>query len=76
MKIQKEGEVRQENWVTDVHKRGVEERKVTVRSEEQGHEGAMVLGQESQPSNSTNMIKFRQEAVIIPFSSQPLPWHI
>lgn len=42
--MQKEGEVRQE---TAVPQRGVEERKVSVRSEEQGHEGAMVLGQEN-----------------------------
>lgn len=35
--------------VTAVHKRGVGERKV---SEEQGHEGSVVLGQENSPSSS------------------------
>lgn len=46
--------MRQESWVTAVHEKGVEERKVSVRSEEQGHEGATVLGQENQPSNTRN----------------------
>lgn len=35
--------------VTAVHKRGVEERNV---SEQQGHEGSEVLGQENSPSSS------------------------
>lgn len=33
--------------MTAVHKSGAEERKVSVRSEEQGCEGAMVLGREN-----------------------------
>lgn len=33
--------------MTTVPEKGVEERKASVRSEEQGHEGEMVLGRET-----------------------------
>lgn len=73
VKIQKEGEVRQESWATTVHERGVEERKVSVRSEEQEQ---WCWARRTNPAAPKMTTKLRQEAVIIHFSSQPLPRHI
>lgn len=65
MKIQKEEEVRQKSWVKAVQKRGALEKKVSVRSEELGHEGAVLLGREGEANKAARkmeMTKLRQEA--------------
>lgn len=72
VKIQKEGEVRQESWATAVHERGVEERKVSARSEEQEQ---WCWARRTNPAPQ-KMTTLRPEEVIIHFSSQPLPRHI
>lgn len=81
MKIQKEEEVRQESWVTAVQKRGTVERKVHVRSEELGHEGAVLLGREgeaNQEARKMETTKLRQEArrgaLAAPFSNSHPAW--
>lgn len=64
VKIQKE-EVRQESWVTAIQKTAIVERKVNVRSEKLGHEGAVLLGKEgeaNQAAQKMQMTKLRQEA--------------
>jgi len=52
VKIQNEEEARQESWVTAVQKRGMVERKVNVRSEKMGYEGAVLLGREGEANQA------------------------
>lgn len=52
MKIQKEEEVRQKSWMKAVQKMGTVERKVSVRTEELGHEGAVLLGREGEANQA------------------------
>lgn len=57
MKVQKEGEVKQESWVIAVQKREMVERKVNIRSEELGHEEVELLGREGEANQAAWKMK-------------------